>query len=116
MKRTWRWIGVVVVGWAAAAAADVGPPVPKCSVPPECVSCGRSLSDADSGVDCRAAALDAGLSLSSCSDRSGVSLSEYYCPPGKQAVRGCGCAAGGPLTAFALLALALGRRRRAGLR
>ncbi len=87
-----RRVGVVVWLLASAAFADVAPPLPKCVVPSECVTCGRSLGEADAGTDCRAKAQDAGLVLSNCTDRSGAFVSEYFCPSGKQAVRGCGCA------------------------
>lgn len=110
-----RALVVVALLGAGSALADVGPRPPKCVVPAECVTCGRSLADADSGVDCRVAALDAGLSLSSCTDQSGVGLSEYYCPKGKQAVRGCGCAGvdGGLLVGAAAVLTAWRRRGRA---
>lgn len=104
---------IASVLFASVALADVGPPPPKCNVPKECVTCGVILSEPDSGTDCRAGALDAGLTKSDCSDRVGTSLSEYYCPAGKAASRGCGCGAVDPLMVVAAFALVpLLRRRR----
>lgn len=108
-----RALVLVSVLVSAVALADVGPPPPKCVVPSECRACTTSLADSTVGADCRAQFADAGLALSDCSDRSGVAVTEYYCPSGKKAVRGCGCssveALGGGL--FALVSLALVRRR-----
>ncbi len=98
---------------SAVALADVGPPPPKCVVPSQCRTCATSLADETLGADCRAQAADAGLVRSDCTDRSGVSVSEYYCPSGKQAVRGCGCSSAEALSGAlaALVSLALRRRR-----
>lgn len=76
--------------FASSALADVGPRPPPCSVPTACVTCVNNAGDADAG--CAAGALDAGLVLSECSDRSGSVLSSYYCPKDQPAVRSCGCA------------------------
>ncbi len=88
---------------ASTAFADVPTPCPKarCSVPSGCLVCWAQSWKPDSGTDCRAAAADAGLVLSECTDRAGSGTNEYYCPPGHPAVSGCGCAA---IDGFALAA------------
>ncbi|MEW5742509.1 MAG: hypothetical protein AB1938_26565 [Myxococcota bacterium] len=102
---------------SSAAWADVGPPPPKCQVPAGCVTCTAEAGDPDAGSDCRAGAADAGLLKQECTDRSGASTSEYFCPAGTTASRSsCGCAAAEAPFAIGLLALlhALRKRRPSG--
>jgi uncharacterized protein (TIGR03382 family) len=80
-------------------------------VPATCTTCELAFSEPDAGRDCRAGALDAGYTLSDCSDRTGSVAMEYYCPAGQSAVRGCGCSAVEGLGGVSLLLL-LGLRRR----
>ena len=101
-------LALLLVG--STAFADVGPRPPKCTVPVECLTC-VATGQADAGYEaCLANAADAGLSKSECNDRSGSWLTTYYCPPGKEASRGCGCSSAEGLFAFAALVL-LGRRK-----
>ena len=99
---------------APLAVADVGPAPPKCTVPAGCTTCVVNLGTPDSGTDCIAGAADAGLVDSACFDRSGASVSHYYCPPATPATRpGCGCTAIDPLALGAFFVLAPLLRRRA---
>jgi MYXO-CTERM domain-containing protein len=113
-----RLISLVTVLVSATALADVGPPAPKCVVPSECRACSGAIGDPDGGVAaCHAQNADAGLVLSDCTDRSGAYLTEYYCPAGKLATRGCGCSSVEAMGAglLGLVGLVL-RRRGAPLR
>lgn len=94
---------------ASAAVADVGPRPPKCNVPEGCVTCGVDLGSADPN-QCSAQAVDAGLSESECSDRTGAFEQRYFCPKGKSATRGCSSV--DVLGLSALAALLLRRHRR----
>jgi uncharacterized protein (TIGR03382 family) len=87
---------------SSLALADVGPPPPRCSVPNGCRSC------AQSAPDCRASALDAGLIESDCSDGHSVPTN-YFCPPGVVATRGCSSV---DVLGLSALAALLFRRRR----
>jgi hypothetical protein len=98
---------------AMLALADVGPrPAPCNSEGKGCTACESNTPDSDGGCD--AAALDAGLKLSDCSDRSGSVLTSYYCPPGVTLTHpGCGGCSSAPLGALLLGALTFRARRSA---
>jgi hypothetical protein len=112
-----KTIAFVVFLLSATALADYAPPAVKCTVPPDCVTCGAG---SDAGPNCLAEALDAGLILSGCFDFTGYSTSwqtqvtHYYCPPGVTAYRGhvCGCASVEVVAVMLLAMVPLLRRRR----
>lgn len=93
--------------------SDVGPKPPPCNVEGKgCTSCVSLAGQSDGG--CEAFALDAGLKLSDCSDRSGSQLTSYYCPAGVTLSHGsCGCASA-PLGAALLVLALIGARRARG--
>ena len=102
---------LAVLMFASTALADIGPGRAPCNVPPECTGCRVSyLGGSDAGIECREAALAAGMTKSDCSDSSTREGTEYYCPTGKMATRGCGCGSAEGLFAFGALIL-LSRRK-----
>lgn len=117
-----RMIAVGLLMLASTSLGDYPPPSPNCTVPSACVTCtSRRSTDAGVFAACVADALDAGLQLSDCYDFTGsaastwgtTSVSNYYCPAGISAYRGCGCTTGeGTAAATGLAFLALLRRRR----
>lgn len=111
-----RLLTLLTVLLSATALADVGPPPPRCVVPSECHACSGAIGDPDGGVAaCHAQYTDAGLVLSDCTDRSGAYVTEYYCPAGKPATRGCGCSSVEALGAGLLGLAGLVPRRRGPL-
>lgn len=127
-----RVLVLVVICAGSLAHADVGPFLPDCVVPPECVRCDGSR--ARPSPDCADGPLDAGFVVSDCNDKAGAGVHYYLCPPGKKAARDpaemaaferelrkgepaptpkrCGCSATEGATLAALLALVLVLRRR----
>ena len=93
-----------------SALADLGPKPAGCNISGKgCTTC--DLNAGEQPGTCEAGALDAGLVLEDCSDRTGATLHHYYCPVGTTLSHSSCASVPYELLPFgALLLLALRRR------